>query len=308
MLHIRNHHSALALFCGTLLVLLAACTATSTVTTATPIGTVAGSTPTAASDTPTSVPATCAALLSGAGPASGGPSFSDLPFPADSVSTGLTPVHSGTGSYTVSTFAVCSSGTSAAAVRSFYVTNLGANAWATDPTLPFDGAFQQPCGDPYCWQKGANPVARRLLGLESVTDRGNNVVTYQWRVFVPPPAGTCNVADMTTGGNSFGNGGPDDGFQYPPVTSYNDFGGAAGSHGYRMCSAGNASTIAAFLKNSIGKGGWKVLSSSPTGVHAQKPNPSDPTFCYTVDVFTGSHGANTGEWDINFHIPAAMCV
>lgn len=307
MNHFPYRRGMMAIFCGTLLVLLAACGATTTITTGagTPSGTpAAGDTPTAATATTAPVAATCAALLPGAGSASAGPSFSDVHFPSGSVSTGLSVVHSGTGLYTISTFQACSSGTSATAVRSFYTTNLAAEGWGTDPTLPFDGANQQACGDPYCWEKGSDPNTRRLIGLESVTDRGNSVVTYQWRVFVAPPAGHCNSADMT-GGVTTGEGGPA-GFTYPPVTSFNNLGGAAGTYLTRMCSAGDPLTIAAFMKQSVIAAGWQVTSYSSMAVNAQKPYSGG--YCLTLNITTGTHGSYTGEWDFPTHSPASLCV
>ncbi len=223
------------------------------------------------------------------------------------MSTGLTVVHSGTGLYTISTFQACAEGTSAAAVKSFYTTDLAAGGWGIDPTLPFDGAYAQPCGDPYCWQKGPNPVARRLIGLESVTDRGNNVVTYQLRVFVPPPAGNCNPADMSSGLTN-GTGGPDTSMQYPPVTTYSFLGGAAGTRPSFVCSAGDPTSIAAFMKRTVPDGGWQVLSSTATTVSAQKPTSPPSGFCYTLFVQTGTHGSYTGEWDFKTTIPGATCV
>jgi hypothetical protein len=259
--------------------------------------------------TPTVAAPTCATLLPGSASASGGPDFGDIPFPTGAVSTPLTGFSSGTGRYTISLFKVCAPNTSASAVKSFYASQLITAGWAQDPTLPFDGSYQQACGDPYCWKKGANPIAQRLIGLEQVTDAGNSLVTFQWRVFVPPAGGTCNAADFpTTGFFVKTNGGPSTDFQFPPVTYYVSLGGAAGSRPNIVCSAGNPSSILAFMKNSISKSKWKILSTSSTVITAELPVSPPNGFCYQLDVIVNGHAGYPGEWDYVWYVPAAACV
>src|SRR5579872_6771663 len=172
---------------------LLACGSTGTVNlqaTNTPAsGSTPSSSPTAigATNTP-GLPATCATLLPGAGSATAGSHFADVTFPANSVSTTIALHSSGTGQWSIYTFNVCSPNNTAAAVRTFFAAQLPAHSWAQSPTLPFNGSYQAPCGDPYCWAKDTAP---RYVGLENVTDAGNNNVTYRIRLFIPPPSPQC---------------------------------------------------------------------------------------------------------------------
>src|SRR5271165_4017417 len=103
---------------------------------------------TAAQPTATTAAATgCAGVsgFSGAGSATAGPGFSDVPFPAGSVSTPIVQQSSGTGLFTVDTFNVCSPGTSKSAVQSFYASQMVAASWVYAPTVPYDGGYQAAC-------------------------------------------------------------------------------------------------------------------------------------------------------------------
>lgn len=302
----KNSFAALSIVIMTAIVFMA-CGGTATVvgggSTTTPSATTTIAT-TSTSVPPTAVP-TCAALLPGAGAATGGPSFGDLPFPANSVSTPLAVHSSGTGSYTISLFNACSSGTTAADVKAFYANQLVGQGWATDPTLPFDGSFQEPCGDPYCWIKGAY-LSTRLIGLEAVTDKGNNVVTYTWRVFVPPPAGTCKASDFPTTTN--GSVGAAE-FQSPPLTYYYAFAPGLGQYPYVVCSAGDPTSIITFLKKSIPAAGiWKITGSTATTISIEKPTTPASGFCSTAQITAGSQAGYPGEWGYTAHPPASPCV
>jgi hypothetical protein len=162
-------------------------TTTTTITTTTST-TTSGSTP---------VPITpCSTIVSGYGPASGGSLFGDVPFPANSSSTSVTLTHAGN-SYTFAIYGedVCTAGSSAATVRAFFAAQLPATGFAQSNTFPFDGLFEAPCGDPYCW---ASPHAR-YVGLESVTDHGSGLVTYHLRFAFPPAAPSCSGSGWLAG-------------------------------------------------------------------------------------------------------------
>jgi len=307
-MHSFHRRVAYAMLVMALSFSFAACDATTTVTSTTG-GTQPGgntSTTPANSATPTAAAATtCAALLPGSGPASGGPNFGDIPFPPNSVTTPQVLHSSGTGQYTIYLFNACSPNTTAANVHAFYATQMLAEGWGQDPTLPFDGAYQQNCGDAYCWEKGPNPIARRLSGLESVTDHANTLVTYTWRVFVPPPQGACKASDFP----SMTNASPSlEQYQLPPVTTYYDFGGAAGNHETLFCSAGDAASILAFMKKSVVAAGWKITSTSATQVNAESPDPSNHAICFTLNITAGTVAGYPGEWSQNAHPPVANCV
>ncbi|HKD77720.1 MAG TPA: hypothetical protein VKB76_19595, partial [Ktedonobacterales bacterium] len=183
------------LFAGIALIVLIACGSTGTVS----VGHSATSTPAATAtaitglgtEAPTTVPTTpphptsCTSLIGSSATASAGSHFTDVAFPASSLSTGLTLHRSGTGIWSIYLMNACTPGSSASAVRSFFASQLPASGWATSATLPFDGGFQAPCGDPYCWAKDTAP---RYVGLEAVTDAGGGFVTYTLRLFIPPTA------------------------------------------------------------------------------------------------------------------------
>jgi hypothetical protein len=67
--------------------------------------------------------------------------------------------------------------------RSYFASGLPHAGWTQAPRLPYDGAYQASCGDPYCWKKDHAP---RYVSLESVTSHGGGVVTYHIRLAVPP--------------------------------------------------------------------------------------------------------------------------
>jgi hypothetical protein len=250
----------------------------------------------------------CATLLPRSFPASAGTDFPDIPFPTGAVSAPSTSVSSGTGQYTITLFQACAQNSSASAVKSFYASQLISAGWTQDPTLPFNGSYQQACGDPYCWKKDPDPLSQRLIGLEKVSDAGNNLVTFQWRLFFPPPAGVCNAADFpTTGTFVKTNGGPTTDFQFPPFTYSVSLGGAAGMRPYLVCSAGDSTSILAFMKSSISKSNWKILSTSATNIFAQLPVSPPNGLCSTINIAVGPYAGYPGEWQYTGHVPVEPC-
>lgn len=224
---------------------------------------------TASAPTNTPIPAaTCATLLPGAGAATAGGSFTDVTFPASSVSTAITTHSSGTGQWSIFLFNACSPGTSSTAVRAFFAAQLPAHGWAQSATLPFNGSYPAPCGDAYCWGKDTAP---RYVGLENVTDAGNNNVTYRIRLFTPPPTPQCPV------GPFLGPSGPfaqwllssQAGVPAPPLGEHGpasgfDQNGYAQDPGDSMCVAGDATSLAAYFAFTMPYLGWSH-GTEPSG-------------------------------------------
>ncbi len=243
---------------------LLACGATATVTTTGSGGTTAtttGSTSTSTTGSTTTAPATCATLVSGATTASAGTAFTDVSYPTGAVANGLTLHHSGTGLWSVYLQNACAPGTTASAVRSYYATQLPAHGWAYAPTLPFDGGYQAPCGDAYCWAKDTAP---RYVGLEAVTDAGGGNVTFTLRFFVPPTAPGCSVGDTlgVYSGKTYQSTWTDGGsVPLPPLTLFGLGSGfsktAYDADGYTgMCSAGTAASVNTFFTTELPRLGW----------------------------------------------------
>jgi hypothetical protein len=120
----------------------------------------------------------------------------------------------------------------------------------------------------------------------------------------PTPApGVCNPADFPTKTP----GGPNHGFQYPPLTYYYYQGSGAGNNYNVLCSSGTPDTILAFLKQSIPAGGWTIKSSTATTINATQTSAPQGGFCPSVDITVGSHVGYPGEWNADFHPPAGSC-
>ena len=71
-------------------------------------------------------------------------------------------------------------------------------AWKQSSTYPYDGGYQAPCGDPYCWSRV--PSSPNFLSLEKVTNVGNGLVTYGIRLACPP--GNPDCSNIVPGGGS----------------------------------------------------------------------------------------------------------
>ncbi len=210
------------------------------------------------STSPTPIP-TCATLVPGSGPASAGSSFSDVSFPTGSVGTAPALHASGTGRWTISLMQACAPNTTASFVRSFYAGQLPALGWAYSPTLPFDGGYQAPCGDAYCWAKG---TASRYVGLEFPTDHAGGFVTFQLRLFIPPPTPNCSGGPFQPPPyKSFASN--DSSLPLPPLTVYGAGDGSGALLSNTMCSAGTADSVNSFYTTELPKLGWHQGSFPP---------------------------------------------
>jgi hypothetical protein len=156
--------------------------------------------PTTAS--PTIAPITNCAQLStfaGAGPASGGANFPDVPFPGGSVSAAAS---ASTTIYQFWLVPVCTNTTIPAAVQSFYASALPGAGWSQSASYPYGGDPTRACGDPYCWRLGGPPV--RYVSLESVAAKGT-VTTYTLRLALAPnPSAQVVTHAMSASGSTAG--------------------------------------------------------------------------------------------------------
>jgi hypothetical protein len=246
----------------------------------------------------------CQVILSGATlqPATAGAGFSDVAFPPDSFSTSLATSHGGDGRFTIKQFDVCSYANGADAIRSFFANGLPSSGWNQAAMYPYNGAYQAPCGDPYCWSKGTAP---RYVSLEQVTDRHNGYVTFHVRLAVPPTPPTCTPDPAgiyptrsydTTLPNTSSS------LPAPPLTK--DGLGSAGTNGNVThagyggeCSAGSAASINAFFTTELPALGWNhsmpPASLAPCGTTGVQWWKGTELFQWSTD---GSAGASGTFW------------
>ncbi len=190
-----NGHRVLPAIIPALLIALAlvvsACSSTSNSHTSVP-GSTSGSGQGGHSSTPTSLPTpnahtqSCAQApgFSGAPPAgvgSAGQNFTDVGFPANSVSFAGSAFKD---VYAFQLINVCTNNATANAVRSFYANSLPNAGWSQSATYPYQGNVSSSCGDPYCWRKQIGGDIR-YVSLEDVNAAGS-VVVYVLRVAVAP--------------------------------------------------------------------------------------------------------------------------
>lgn len=234
--------------------------------------------------TGTSTATSCASALPGAVPASAGPNFTDLPLPANSVSTAPTQAGGGgAGQFTLYTLQLCTSSSSPAAVDAFF-TSLTAHSWLHSTTFPADGSYQSNCTGASCWARDVRYVSLQ----EPITDLGGGVERYHLTLATAPPAPDCSGSGtMFSAGYYYKL--PDPGYTstqvfanipLPPLSRIVPDDAAGGQRGYEMCSAGTVASITSFMTaqltnlgwSSAGNGTWTksgysltVLISSPTG-------------------------------------------
>jgi len=263
--------------CGTQQTVFIIKTPSATVsTTTTPSATAS---PVAPTVTPNST-ITCDQALPGAAAATGGSKFTDIPFPNNSTSQPLTKIKGGgTGQFTIWLASYCTPGTSADNIRSFYATQFITSGWLKSNTFPFDDAFQDACGDPYCWARDT-----RYVGLEKVSALGNGVVTYNLRFATPPLAPICTNylpgyyyklpinETITTVFNNIA---------LPPLTQIQNNDAAGGQRGFDLCSASPTDTLTLFISDHLIASGWHQTSNNGTQMIFQNG-------MYTLNILYGS--------------------
>ena len=216
---------------------------------------------TAATATGAANATTCADALPGAGSASAGPSFADLPLPANSVSTAPTQAGGGgAGQFTLYQVQMCSADSSPSAVNAFFST-LTSHSWLHSNTFPADGAFQSACAASLCWAKDVRYVSLQ----QPITDLGGGVERYNLTVAKAPPAPNCNVAGGSTFSNGYYYAIPDPHYMatnvfakipLPPLTRIVPDDASGGQRGYELCSAGTKASITAFMNKNLANQGW----------------------------------------------------
>ena len=192
-----------------------------------------------------------------------------IPFLPNSVYTSLNPVAGGTpGLYGVQLMQTCTSNSSVSAVYASFTGQLPGNGWPQSSTYPYDGGYQAPCADPYCWTR---TNYREYLALEKVTDAGNGLVTYGIRIAVPPSTPDCSNI-VPPGGSTpplefFWSQQPS--IPVPPLTAEGLYEGhSVGAKtvlSQSMCSPGTAASVTGFMSTELGKLGFTSTSQSLCG-------------------------------------------
>lgn len=207
-------------------------------------------------------PVSCSAALPGAGPASAGSSFTDLPMPANSVSTPLAQSGGGgAGQFTLYTLQLCTSGSSPTSINAFFA-GITAQGWLHSTTFPADGSFQSNCTNSDCWAKDVRYVSLQ----EPISDLGGGIERYQLTLATAPPAPNCDNQ-----GSTFSTGYyyklPDPGYKstnvyanipLPPLSRIVPDDASGGVRGYGICSAGTVASITSFMNTQLTASGWST--------------------------------------------------
>lgn len=223
-----------------------------------------GATPTATSAA-TATPATCAALLPGAGPINlTSTLIYPMVFPTGAVGLAPSVTASGAGLFTVYAFSACSPNTSVSDVNAFYASHLGAlqHGWITQTVFPADGGLMQTCSA-QCWYDPKGSIFDFLI-FDQFTAQGNGVVTYRARYAVGPDFPNC--------GSNFNGGPPVEQNQFflsgyspslplPPLSSTVPDDASGGEKGFEICSPGDATSVAAFMTKELAATGWTKSST-----------------------------------------------
>ncbi|MGE5334933.1 MAG: hypothetical protein ACM3N4_09565 [Nitrososphaerota archaeon] len=246
-------------------------TGTSGTGNATPTTASATSAPTSA---PTTAPTTCSQVpgFAQAGPLPhAGAVLGSIPFPdpSNSLYTSLNQVAGGgPGLYLVELMQVCTPNTTVSTIHSHFASQVGGYGWTQSSTYPYDGGYQAPCGDPYCWSR--TPQGPSFLSLEKVTAVGNGLVTYGIRIAAPPSTPDCS--NIVPGGGT-----PKLEFFWsqqssvpvPPLSVEGMYDGhqVGGKTvlSQTMCSPGTAASVKTFMSSELAKHGFTATSQSLCG-------------------------------------------
>ncbi len=202
-------------------------------------------------------------------PPQAGAILGSIPFPANSVFTSLNTVAGGTpGLYAVALMQVCTSNTTANTIKANFASQLPSKGWTQSSTYPYDGGYQAPCGDPYCWSRSSVP---NFLSLEKVTDAGNGLVTYGIRLAIPPSTPDCSNIAPPGGGTAtlefFWS--QQSSVPVPPLTAEGlGDGHQVGSktvYSQDVCSPGTAASVKTFMSTELAKLGFASTSASLCG-------------------------------------------
>ncbi|MGO8947476.1 MAG: hypothetical protein ACLQUY_07405 [Ktedonobacterales bacterium] len=193
--------------------------------------------------------------------------MSNVPFPSNAESTEAVDTVNQTGLYEVLTFNVCAPNTTTSALYSFYASQFPSMGWTQSTLYPYDGGYQAPCGDPYCWGIDEPP---EFSSLEVVQAAGNGFVTYRMRLAFPPSLPDCS--NIVPPGNVtapvfFWDQQPT--VPLPPLTVE----GMGDGHGVgsktvfseAMCSPGTASSVNSYMNSELTQHGWSATSQNLCG-------------------------------------------
>lgn len=278
-----------------------------------------GGTPTATtatSPTATSAPTTCA-QVAGFASATTATALTGFNYALPSNSVATTPQTSagGAGQYTLTDMNVCAPNTTTelriGATPRPLATALEFYGWGMMSTFPTGGDVQQGCpsGDTcYGYQvqtKNNDPyfqIPERFLAFGNVQDHGNGLITFHLKLAAPPATPSCGsdpnydsldqaifgahpIYQLYLGAPPHSATDGFSGVQVPPMTRfYSD--SATGHTGYQLCSAGNATSVNAFMYHQLTTNGWTGCSGQPT------PTATGGCFAYT---FTAACGTQTTQ-------------
>ncbi|HEX5440713.1 MAG TPA: hypothetical protein VFW76_07500 [Ktedonobacterales bacterium] len=228
-----------------------------------------GGQPTATTTQPTTIPqATCASVLPGAAAINLQQQGFIYPivFPPGSVGVAPQQVASGPGLFTVNSFTVCSPDTTAAAVKSFFSSHLGAleHGWLGAQAFPADGGLMASCGETQCWYNPKGGPVYYLI-FDQFADKGAGVVTFQARWAISPEFPACGPNYMASGSarSVYFLPGYTPPLPLPPLSSTVPDDAAGGLRGYDVCSPGTTQSVSAFLMKELPATGWTKIASSP---------------------------------------------
>lgn len=250
-----------------------------------------------AGGTATPVPNTCAGLLPGASAATPGGNFADIAFPPGSLTTGPDLVNSGPGLYFVNLQHFCLPAATVSTVQQFFAAQLPAKGWTATPLFPYNGAYFEACGDPYCWQKDTAP---RLIGLTNVQAQPGGNVTFDLQLLRPPAVPSCDPATYPGGYQLFLDSDPNFilHFGLPVLTKVGASPTTSGNvTTYSLCSSGDQTSIQAEMFDALKRLNWIEASESSSGFSATHPAPDGSTYQVTVIVNTGQV-SNPQDWQL----------
>lgn len=261
---------------------LAACASagqTTVVVTATP------QTTTTSGVTATPVPE-CVQIEPGSTPFTGISGLSGLSLPAGTYITGPSYSGGGAGKYRVASYTACFQGAEAA-VDGFSgstLSKLKSSGWALNNVFPDTNNFTSLdyCSNSHnCVNSKGSPYPFTFIGFSQYAGAANGYTTFTIQVAtITKPICLNDVAyysgtpkyTLYFDGNSASSSGPSQNhFAMPPATRVSVYngGGTAGSTYVYFCSAGTATQVVGFLKQSMASAGWTISNATGSSFSAK---------------------------------------
>jgi hypothetical protein len=278
---LRARVASKLLFSGLILLLtlcLSACAGGGTATV------VVTATPQTPAVTATPVPE-CIQIEPGSTPFTSLNGLGGLTLPAGAYITSPSYTGGGTGQYRVTTYTACFHG-SEAAIDGFSnstLSHLKATGWALNNLFPDTSNFTtlDICSNSHnCVNSKGVPYPFTFIGFSQYAPAANGYTTFTLQVATISKPSCLNDPNYYSGtpkytlyydGNSASSSGtPQDHFVMPPATRVSTFqgGGAAGSTYVFFCSAGTASQVVGFLKQSMTNAGWSISGATASSFTA----------------------------------------